>query len=1087
MVLPGRRIDLSKTMPDPTSAKPDLDAMLAHSGWVRALARSLVADPDLADDIEQQTWLTAMRRPPRDDRNLRSWLGSVVRSMAGMHWRESDARRRRELVVADRREEEMVRHAESARPESLSERMETFRELAAAVAELEEPYGTSVYLRYFEELSVREVARRTQVPIPTAQSRINRGVQKMRARMLDRLGKTWHQRCLVFTLPLAKAPWWGAAAILTMTLKTKLLLSAAALALLSLFIIEPWATDPAELEQEVSLAAAEYDSGSSNRFESSEPIAKVERGELLLKEGNAVAAVVETDKQLTFHVLDAVSLEPAPDAEVWYFDHATDPDEEWRYVDQRDYLDVEQLVQRFGKPANLESDASLNVSFPEGYAMIIARRGDTFAYKFHHPSFYHDGEEHELLLKPVRTQEVRVVDQNGHPLAGIEVHFCPEPASDAAHAREKVITDASGLATFRHLELVLREDHPDWKNTVAVPIPGVEPAYVERTASQFGDETIEFVVPPTGEVHVTCVNGDGSFVPDGTPVFFNGRDGSGGSYPNAYLRKNALIRYTRNGLVVMPRVGVGKTVIAYIQVRGANSYRGKGILGPEYENDVVEAELILGPAPETLTMKVVDAEGLPPSSGFYTLFVEAVSEQGEQGGLGHSMFLGEEGLLEFTLPEELHPEAHLLRMLLHSQEAEPMGTSSFALIELDIEEETPSEVLEIRFGEEVIVGGILQDDNGDPIVATRMILRVHDKRVEANQAGSLISYQHVRTDSAGRFQFRGPAPSEFLDYSLHLPSPGFNDNWGEDPAVEFHIGQSDLRVIMERTTDLKGRLLVSNPEILPMIEIRGVVEEGEGRRSFLKVPIEVPNGRFTKEGVSLASTEFQLIARDGGRVLEKITIAAEKAGDFTWDLRESLFLHHLTLQGPQRGEDLEAILNLPQHRSIRLSCSSGEQAGFLARHANLRYSVGVLGYRSQDVVSDGHAEVFLNEGIVVTLAVPDGVAFPDDVRWRMILRHFTYEDAFRDKQDHLGFEYDFIGSSVWQEGLTLRLPKAGVWVAEITPVTERFGMTFLNHARIRATPKGMEVVDQVGGQSFQLDIKQEILDALAESARPNDD
>jgi len=43
------------------------------------------------------------------------------------------------------------------------------------------------------------------------------------------------------------------------------------------------------------------------------------------------------------------------------------------------------------------------------------------------------------------------------------------------------------------------------------------------------------------EVHVTCVNADGSFLPNGTPVFLFKMDGTGGRMPNAYLRKSARI------------------------------------------------------------------------------------------------------------------------------------------------------------------------------------------------------------------------------------------------------------------------------------------------------------------------------------------------------------------------------------------------------------------------------------------------------------------------------------------------------------------------------------------------------------------
>ena len=56
------------------------DELLGHRAWVRALARSLVADQATADDIEQQTWLAALRRPPRERATVRAWFATVVRN-----------------------------------------------------------------------------------------------------------------------------------------------------------------------------------------------------------------------------------------------------------------------------------------------------------------------------------------------------------------------------------------------------------------------------------------------------------------------------------------------------------------------------------------------------------------------------------------------------------------------------------------------------------------------------------------------------------------------------------------------------------------------------------------------------------------------------------------------------------------------------------------------------------------------------------------------------------------------------------------------------------------------------------------------
>jgi len=58
-----------------------IEQLLEHRLWVRRLARGLVLDESRVDDLEQETWLRAMRRPP-EARGIRTWLRRVVRNLA---------------------------------------------------------------------------------------------------------------------------------------------------------------------------------------------------------------------------------------------------------------------------------------------------------------------------------------------------------------------------------------------------------------------------------------------------------------------------------------------------------------------------------------------------------------------------------------------------------------------------------------------------------------------------------------------------------------------------------------------------------------------------------------------------------------------------------------------------------------------------------------------------------------------------------------------------------------------------------------------------------------------------------------------
>ena len=106
---------------------PDLESLSAHGRWVWALARSLVGDDQEADDVVQDTWVAALRRPPRatDSAGLRAWLARVARNFARKQAARGDLRSHSELEGAA---QERLPSAEKLAP--------TATELAPTVAEL---------------------------------------------------------------------------------------------------------------------------------------------------------------------------------------------------------------------------------------------------------------------------------------------------------------------------------------------------------------------------------------------------------------------------------------------------------------------------------------------------------------------------------------------------------------------------------------------------------------------------------------------------------------------------------------------------------------------------------------------------------------------------------------------------------------------------------------------------------------------------------------------------------------------------------------------------------------------------------------
>jgi RNA polymerase sigma-70 factor (ECF subfamily) len=168
-------------------AEPDAELLLAHSAWIRSLARRL-AGAD-ADDLEQDTWLAALERPRaagprplRAVRSVRGWLAGLVRNLARETRRGEGRRRARERSSAS---------ATGASEPSVAETFEsvaTGRELADLVLELEEPFRTAVLLRYYEDLPPRRIALKLGIPVRTVNSRLTRGLERLRERWKLRHG-----------------------------------------------------------------------------------------------------------------------------------------------------------------------------------------------------------------------------------------------------------------------------------------------------------------------------------------------------------------------------------------------------------------------------------------------------------------------------------------------------------------------------------------------------------------------------------------------------------------------------------------------------------------------------------------------------------------------------------------------------------------------------------------------------------------------------------------------------------------------------------------------------------------------------------
>jgi len=238
-----------------TAALPNIDTLLRHQDWVRALARSLVADPSRADDVAQQTMLEAIERPPKDLSKPKGWLATVARNAARALARQDRSRQDREQAVARS-------VATDDGPADYAQRAAAHKQVVDAVFELPEPYHSVVLLRYFEDLDAHGIAKQLNRPVATVRTQLQRGLERMRQRLDRDFGdrQAWCTALLplfakkhaVVSVPILSSV--GALAMLKWTVP-------AIIAIASLFFVMPMlqsVADPAPPSQQApEVASAE--------------------------------------------------------------------------------------------------------------------------------------------------------------------------------------------------------------------------------------------------------------------------------------------------------------------------------------------------------------------------------------------------------------------------------------------------------------------------------------------------------------------------------------------------------------------------------------------------------------------------------------------------------------------------------------------------------------------------------------------------------------------------------------------------------------------------------------------------------------
>lgn len=192
--------DLAGPTQAPVAGKPLADLLDHWSRSALSLARRIVLDGGLAEDVVQDAFLAYWCKPAAFDPARGSfgpWLLSMV------HHKSVDAVRREQ---SHRRRAESAAARAAVQPDSLPDVADVVlgriacAELQAALLELPEEQREAIVLAYWGGLSQREIALRTGTPLGTVKTRTLAGMRRL-------------QKCLLAGGPAAGMPTAVAAAL----------------------------------------------------------------------------------------------------------------------------------------------------------------------------------------------------------------------------------------------------------------------------------------------------------------------------------------------------------------------------------------------------------------------------------------------------------------------------------------------------------------------------------------------------------------------------------------------------------------------------------------------------------------------------------------------------------------------------------------------------------------------------------------------------------------------------------------------------------------------------------------------------------
>jgi RNA polymerase sigma-70 factor (ECF subfamily) len=150
-----------------------------HSSLLGYLYRLNNGDRTLAEDLVQESFLRILRRVNfQPGRPFKPWLYAIATNLSRDHFRSAFTRY---SVLSSSEEERLSNmHDSEPGPEEMVLLAEKGSEVARAISQLGPEYRAALLLRFYNDLSLQEIAQALHIPVGTVKSRLSVGIRRLR-------------------------------------------------------------------------------------------------------------------------------------------------------------------------------------------------------------------------------------------------------------------------------------------------------------------------------------------------------------------------------------------------------------------------------------------------------------------------------------------------------------------------------------------------------------------------------------------------------------------------------------------------------------------------------------------------------------------------------------------------------------------------------------------------------------------------------------------------------------------------------------------------------------------------------------------